>query len=373
MSIAKIGDTHVGSRSGSQHVRDFIKSYLINYFIPEVQDAGIKKIFSMGDFFDVRKFMYGRDKDWLDQELIPALRAAGITWDGIIGNHDITLADDNRINWPSYLQDTAPDVFTFYAEPTVVEYDGVPVLLMPWINKTNYEQCLKAIVETTAEYMFGHLELEGFQMYQGSVCTEGQISVELLRKFKRVDTGHFHTRSQDGNIRYLGSPYHLTWEDYKDGTNRGFYIDDLVKNEVMFIENMEHQSMFRVVEYDYSKLENDEKAKANWKDPEWLNDSLGLRGQIVRIVVENRDNSRHYQSFTDAIKRVQCIDYNFIDKTVTVQANEVTVTEEMIATDAVEVIKKDINDSPNIERKNNVCKLAEAYYTQAQQKMTLDA
>lgn len=372
MSFAKLGDLHVGSRSGSRYVRDFIKNYLLNYFIPEMVDSNTKVVVQFGDFFDVRKFMYGRDRQWLRDELVPALRAAGIKWLGIIGNHDITLADSNEINWPSYLMDIAPDVFTYYDQPTEIELEGKKVLMMPWINKQNYDLCVRAINDSEAEYMFAHLELEGFKMYQSSVCDHGQIDVALLKKFKRVDTGHFHTRSFEGNINYIGTPYHLTWEDYKDGTNRGFYVDDLTEGGEMFIPNSPEQTLFRVVEYDYTKMSSD--TEGNWINPDWLNDTLGIRGQIVKFIISNRDNAKHYEKFTDAIKRCACIDYNFIDRTITISAEKVEVTEEMVATDAVEVMKVDIQASLNVQRKDAVCQLAQKFYTMAQEKLnTLDA
>lgn len=372
MAIAKIGDIHIGSRNGSRYVRDFIKNYLINYFIPELVDADINEVWQFGDTFDVRKFMYGRDKDWLKDELVPALRAAGIKWNGLVGNHDITLEESNRINWPSYLVDMAPDVFTYYSEPTEVMIESKKVLVLPWINKENYARSVQMLQDTDAEFCFAHLELAGFKMYQSSTCDHGQIDLSLLSKFTRVDTGHFHTRSFEGNVQYLGSPYHLTWEDHKDGDNRGFYVDDLTEGGETFIPNNISQTLFRYVEYDYTKLSSDD--EGNWIDPEWLNTKLGIEGQIVKIIVTNRDNSKHYEKFCDAMKRCKCIDYNFIDKTVTVSAEKVEVTEEMIATDAVEVLKNDIRAADNIQRPESVCKLAEAFYTAAQQRLnTLDA
>lgn len=371
MAIAKIGDLHIGSRNGSRYVRDFIKNYLINYFIPELVDSDIHEVWQLGDMFDVRKFMYGRDKDWLKDELTPALKEAGIKWNGIVGNHDITLEESNRINWPSYLNELDPDVYCYYSEPTEVMIEGVKTLLLPWINKENYDASIKAIQDTDAEYCFAHLELAGFKMYQSSTCDHGQIDVALLSKFTRVDTGHFHTRSMEGNIQYIGTPYHLNWEDYKDGTNRGFYVDDMRGGEV-FIPNSEHQTLFRYVEYDYTKLSSDD--EGNWIDPEWLNTGLGIEGQIVKVIVQNRDNAKHYEKFCDAMKRCKCIDYNFIDRTITVAAEKVEVTEEMVATDAVEVLKKDIRAGNNIQRPDNVCKLAEHFYNAAQQRLNkLDA
>lgn len=370
MAIAKLGDLHVGSRQGSQFLRDFIKSYLIDYLIPELVENDIHEVWQFGDTFDIRKFLYGDDKDWMEHELTPALREGGIKWNGIIGNHDITKADSNRINWPSWLVGLAPDVYTYYSETEEVMIEGKKVLLLPWINKENYQRSVEAIENTDAEYCFAHLELAGFKMYQSSTCDHGQIDLSLLSKFKRVDTGHFHTRSFEGNVQYLGTPFHLTWEDYKDGDNRGFYIDDLTDGGEIFIKNSPNQTLFRVIEYAFDKLDAD---IDNWKNPEWLQDVLGLKGQVVKIVVTNRDNSKHYEAFCDAMKRVQCIDYNYIDNTVTISAEKIEITEEMITTDAVEVFKADIMAATNIQRKSEVCKLAEYYYTSAQNKLSVGA
>ncbi|AFX93577.1 recombination protein subunit [Serratia phage phiMAM1] len=371
MSIAKIGDLHIGARQGSKHVREFIKDYIINYFLPEIDMVDIKEIFQFGDMFDVRKHLYGRDRYWLTKELVPELRRRKMVWHTIVGNHDISMEESNHVNWPALLEDIAPDVFRVYSEPTEIVLDGVKVLAMPWINKENYARCVKAIEDTDAKVMYAHLELAGFKMYQSSTCDHGQIDLSLLAKFDKVETGHFHTRSADKNVEYLGSPYHLTWEDYKDGCNRGFYVEDLDKpGSNMFIPNDPERTLFRVINYDYSKIPADQ--IDDWKSTEWLNDGLGLRGQIVRVVVTNRDNVKHYEAFTDAMKRCQCVDYNYSDMTVTISTEKIEVTEEMIATDAVEVLKTDIRAAENIQRKDSVCKLAERYFSAAQQRLALD-
>lgn len=369
MAIAKIGDLHIGSRQGSQYIRQFIKSYLMDYFIPELVENDIKEVYQFGDMFDIRKFLYGDDKQWLEYELTPTLREHGIHWSMLVGNHDITKADSNRVNWPSWLRGIAPDVYTVYDEVCEDFIGGVKVLMLPWINKENYARSVKAIEETDAQYCFAHLELAGFKMYQSSVCDHGQIDTNLLSKFKRVDTGHFHTRSFEDNIQYLGTPFHLTWEDHKDGDNRGFYIDDLTDGGETFIKNDAHQTLFRVIEYDYTKITPE--LMDAWKDPQWLENKLGLLGQVIKIVVNNRDNSKHYEAFCDAMKRIQCVDYNYIDNTVTISAEKIVITEEMITTDPVDIFKKDIEISTNIQRKSEVSKLAEAFYTAAQQKMAL--
>jgi DNA repair exonuclease SbcCD nuclease subunit len=45
--------------------------------------------------------------------------------------------------------------------------------------------------------------------------------------------GHFHHKSNDGHIFYLGTPYEITWSDY--GNEKGFHIFDFDKRDFEFI------------------------------------------------------------------------------------------------------------------------------------------
>ena len=57
--------------------------------------------------------------------------------------------------------------------------------------------------------------------------------VKTFDKFDRVYSGHYHTRSDDGKIFYLGNPYEMYWNDISD--TRGFHIFDT--------ETLEHTPM----------------------------------------------------------------------------------------------------------------------------------
>jgi len=43
-------------------------------------------------------------------------------------------------------------------------------------------------------------------------------------------SGHFHHKSDNGNIYYLGNQYQITWSDYKD--TKGFHIFDTETREI---------------------------------------------------------------------------------------------------------------------------------------------
>ena len=46
-------------------------------------------------------------------------------------------------------------------KPGVVNYDGLDIMLLPWICTDTYEPFLKEVEETDCQVLFGHLELKG--------------------------------------------------------------------------------------------------------------------------------------------------------------------------------------------------------------------
>jgi hypothetical protein len=59
-------------------------------------------------------------------------------------------------------------------------------------------------------------------------------------------TGHFHHKSDDGHIYYVGTPGEMTWSDHDDP--RGFHIFDTHTRELEFIRNP--YKMFHKIFYD---------------------------------------------------------------------------------------------------------------------------
>jgi DNA repair exonuclease SbcCD nuclease subunit len=84
-------------------------------------------------------------------------------------------------------------------------------------------------------------------MDAGVVC-DGGFSRTEFGKFGTVFTGHFHHKSTDGKIFYLGNTYQITWADY--GENRGFHVFDTESQILDFVENP--NEMFHKLKYDDS-------------------------------------------------------------------------------------------------------------------------
>ena len=82
-----------------------------------------------------------------------------IKMDLIIGNHDVYYKNTNEVNAPELLLFESDNI-NIIQEPTVKEYDGVNLALVPWINNENYADSL-TFYSANADTCIGHFEIEG--------------------------------------------------------------------------------------------------------------------------------------------------------------------------------------------------------------------
>lgn len=366
MIIAFVGDEHIGARGANDDVRNFIRSYLKDYLFPKFKELGVQTYIQTGDMFDVRKTIHGLDMQMLLDDIIPLHEEYQIECHALTGNHDITLRDSNRVSWVNVAARLSGGYMVSYQETATVTIGDTKFCMIPWINKENYERTLKAIDASDADYAVGHLELAGFPMYRNSIAEEGQIELTTLGKFKKVLSGHFHKMSEAGNITYVGSPYHLTWQDFPDGVERGFFTLDTETGVFTFHPNPEHLTLFKVFVYDWNRCETDTEYKLKLKEPKYLEEDYGLKGSIVKVVVENRGNAKHYEEFCSAMRRCSLIDYTIVDKTETVsrltseggdvdsQVGASVISEETLQTDVLQVLKERITLTEGIDVKLGV-------------------
>ena len=90
----------------------------------------------------------------------------------------------------------------------------------------------------------GHLEINGFEMHKGQIA-EGNYDREQFRRFDTVFSGHYHHKSDDGHIYYLGTQYEMTWSDYM--CPKGFHIFDTATRELSRVERFISDSESRLI------------------------------------------------------------------------------------------------------------------------------
>ena len=200
-----------GARGENPYINDYFHKFYDELFFPYLKDNNIKTIVHLGDVVDRRKFMnFSVWNSWRTKFFDRINNEKDMTLHILLGNHDIYHKNTSDINAMDELVGSYPCV-KIYRNATEVLMDGIPYIFIPWINSSNEENTFKTIQETRATIAFGHLEIQGFEMDRGNICKTG-YNRSLFNKFEKVYTGHFHHKSDDGHIYYLGNQYEITWE-----------------------------------------------------------------------------------------------------------------------------------------------------------------
>ena len=296
MKIAIITDTHWGVRNDHQAFLDNNKKFLDEVFFPFIDSHSIVDVIHLGDLVDRRKYLNINTAKRLRDDFIGPLHARGIRAHLTIGNHDTYYKNTNSVN---SIREFYKDDFTIYEQATTVEFDGVPILLMPWICDDNRDHALESIRTTNAQICMGHLELSGFEMYRGSPLSHGD-DPSLFNRFDLVCSGHYHRRSTSGNIHYLGSHAEFTWSDYDDP--KGFHILDTETRELAFIENP--YKMFRKLWYNDKDKSTEEVLER---------DFAKYAGAYVKLIVTNKDNPFNFDLFTSKLYEAGPIEVTIVE------------------------------------------------------------
>jgi DNA repair exonuclease SbcCD nuclease subunit len=296
MKIALITDTHWGVRNDHLAFLDNNKRFLDEVFFPYLDLHGVSTVIHLGDLVDRRKYLNINTAKRLRDDFISPLHARNIRAHLIIGNHDTYYKNTNSIN---SIREFYENDFRIYESAEVVEFDGVPILFIPWICDDNREETLELIRNTDAQIAMGHLEIAGFEMYRGSPVSHGDDR-SLFNKFDLVCSGHYHHRSSNGNIHYLGSHGEFTWSDYDDP--KGFHIFDTETRELAFIENPFR--MFRKVWYNDKDTSTEELLDRDWKK---------YNGCYVKLIVQNKDNPMNFDLFTTKLYEASPIEVIIVE------------------------------------------------------------
>ncbi len=349
MKVALLTDSHAGVRNDSPAFADYMKRFYDEVFFPYLDDNAIRTVIHCGDIVDRRKYINIQTAYRLRTDLIEPAINRNITWHQIIGNHDTYHKNTNEV---SSFKELFGRYYKFahlniYDKATEIKLDGVKALLVPWICDDNREHSLKLIKETDAKIAFGHLELQGFEMYKGSVMFHGDDPA-LFGHFDIVCSGHYHHRSNRGNIHYLGSPAEYTWSDYNDP--RGFHVFDTETNELTFIQNP--YSMFKKVWY------NDQDTSLMEKI-----DVTQYKDSIVKVIVTQKNNPYFFDRFIDKIEKVNPIEIQIVEDHLNLgmEDDEDIVNE---AESTIDIFKKYIetSESKGVDKKKIEKTILELYH-----------
>jgi len=347
MRIALITDTHFGARSDSIPFDNFFNKFYTETFFPHLEKEGIKTIIHLGDVFDRRKFINYNTLKKCKEYFFDRTRELDIDVHMIAGNHDTFFKNTNDVNSLDLLLRDYDNITT-YSEAEEIVVAGKNLLLVPWICSGNYDQTMEVVNASNAQAVFGHFEFAGFEMYRGHKNDHGMDTV-CFDKFPLVCSGHFHHRSRNGNIVYLGNTYEFTWSDFNDP--RGYHIYDTETNQIEFFENP-----FRI----FHKIYYDDTVE----DIDNI-DLSQIVGTCVRLIVVKKNDFYKFDRFVDKLYDCNLLELKIIEdfsefETENLDEEELNVEDTMsVLSDFVETVQTDLD-------KDKIKKLLQTLYVEAQ-------
>lgn len=279
MKIAILTDTHFGARNDSTHFDTFFRKFYDDVFFPYLQRHQIKTVFHLGDVFDRRKYINFNTLRSCKNYFFEPLNELGADMYVIPGNHDTYYKNTNEVNSIDLLLREYSNIHVIQ-QCQEMTFAGTDFSFIPWMCADNYDDTLD-FIKRHKGICLGHFEISGFDMFRGAK-NDGGMDRNLLSHYDKVFTGHFHHRSTDDNIYYLGSPYEIIWSDFDDP--RGFHIFDTDTHELTFIENP--HTIFRKIYYD---------------DRKSTIDASHYKKSCVKLIVVHKHDYQKFDKLIDAL------------------------------------------------------------------------
>ena len=341
MKIALITDCHLDGRKGSLPFWNYFQRFYDEIFFPTLEKEGINVIFDLGDTFDNRKSMDFNTYHRVKENYFDRLKDYEVHM--LLGNHCTYYKNTNRINSPELLLEQYENI-TIYSEPKHLKLGSKKFLMLPWINKENSDEVLNLLETSEAEICCGHLELNVFEVTPGMKMDHG-MDPNLFYRFKRVWSGHYHHKSKKGNVQYLGNPYQMYWNDYKD--RRGFHIYDTESDKLKYIPNP--FEIFEKIFYDDTSLDYNKQDVSDYKN------------KFIKIVVNEKKDYQMFETLVDRLYNVGVHDVKIVETLV----EEDTTDIEISSKDTLTLLNEYIDDVEMSVDKSDLKSLMRSLYIES--------
>jgi DNA repair exonuclease SbcCD nuclease subunit len=349
MRICLLGDTHFGIRGDSKVFHEYYEKFYSETFFPILEEKGVRTIIQLGDLFDRRKYVNFFTLTESRRYFFDQCAKRGITLHALIGNHDIFWRESLDVNSPDLLLKDYNNIH-LWSKPGTLEIDGIKFDMIPWICKENEQEVFEFIKNSSSPICLGHFELAGFPLMRGVESHDG-IDCKFLSSYNHVYSGHFHTRSQNDNVTYIGTPYELFWSDYKDP--KVFGIIDTENLKIDYVQNPHR--MFYKINYDDAKL--------------MMEDILAIpyekyTNAYVKVVVLNKQNPYLFDRMLDGLYKINPVDVTIVeDFTVAEETTEEIVDQ---AQDTITILSNYIDSQTlNISDTNRLKTLMRELYVES--------
>ena len=223
--VAIFSDLHLGIYGNSENWHKIALQWA-EWISGELKKKKIKDVFFLGDFFHNRSEISVQTLH-VASEILGKLKSFNIIM--IVGNHDAYYK--NRSDVHSLGLICGHENVRVVDENLALDEFEKKMLFVPW-NGT--------LPDEKFDYVFGHFEIQNFQMNNHKVCDHGFTAMDFLsERTGQVFSGHFHHRTSKkydkGKIHYVGNTFPMDFADV--GNLKGYHVLDLEDGSLEFFEN----------------------------------------------------------------------------------------------------------------------------------------
>jgi len=348
--VVILGDVHIGARNDSNTFMNYHISFFEEQLFPFLKENKIKRVIQLGDIFDRRKFVNFQVLNEWKRRVFDWMFYNGIEMDVIVGNHDIYFKNTNDVNSPILLLSEYVNIKS-HVHATEVMIQGTNVLFVPWINDSNVKTTMELVKKTKATVAMGHFEFDGFEMDKGHKH-EGGTNASKFKKFDTVLSGHFHHKSDDGHVFYLGVPYQITWIDHD--SQKGFHTWDPATLELEFIPN--NKVIFKKIIYN-----DDGEVEDYWKTV----DVEDVANMYLKVIVVNKKDLYGFDRFMSKMYAMNPSELKVIENTTDFDADNVH-DEDLKIDDTSTLLEQYIDAADTNLDKDRLKRFVKQLHTEAQ-------
>jgi hypothetical protein len=183
-------------------------------------------------------------------------------------------------------------------------------------------------------------------MHKGMMAETG-LAHDMFAKYERVLSGHYHTRSKQENIEYIGTPYEMTWQDANDP--KGFSVFDTETRQLEFIQNP-----FTI----------HEKIEYNDKDVEPIDlTTIEIKDKYIKLVIINKTDLYKFDRFVNQLYEQEPYEVKIIEDLS--EFSEGTIDAEINLEDTVSILGNYIDSLQTEGDKEAIKTFVKALYIEA--------
>lgn len=196
----------------------------------------ITVMFNLGDTLDVKQSISTSTLNYLAK----AFEVVNETFEEVYvlaGNHDMSKKTYNSEGHNLHIINGYPNVKVIDEAKLINVFDKEFYMLPYFPN-----EIMKNHQFPKADYLMGHIEIQGFMLNQFVKAEEGINANAITRNYEKVFMGHFHKRQSRGKIAYIGNLCRFFYGE--DDDERGWTVLDCESGEDEFVE-YQHPRMYK--------------------------------------------------------------------------------------------------------------------------------